>query len=527
MSTAALLRFIKPFVTAILITLIVVMLIGAIYFTSLGKEWVLFLLGVLIASVVGMASRTSRAEWMLMRRTVQVTSLKDRLEREKARHKKAVENHRQAVTLLRQTEHAFSRLIPHQLVKLLNKASILDVNLGDHAERNLTVMFSDIRNFTMLSENMTPQENFNFLNSYLRQMEPIVITHRGIIDKYAGDSILALFPQSADDAVSGAIHMLEKLDDYNLGRGRAGYEPIQIGFGLNTGMTMIGTVGGVSRMEGTVIGDAVNLAARIEGSTKLYHTPLLISQSTYYELEIPEKYDIRFLDRVRVKGKRQPLSLYEVFDNDPIKLRDGKRLSKAKFEAAVARYHLKQIPRAMELLRECLEIAPKDIPARIYLTRCEQFQATGQHLTTGELNNHMEWRDAFQTGIESIDRTHRQLFGKINDLISAFAGQDFPSARVILAYLVSHHEESEDEEARLMRQYGYPFMESHLREHRRFKKKFLELKEEADAGKADQAYISFRAQLLLFDWFTGHIARIDRHAGRHIANARQLPMRAA
>ncbi len=524
MKTAAILRFVKPFVAAILIVTIVVMLVGAIYFTSVGKEWILFLSGVLIASIVGVASRTSRAEWMLMRRNAQLTALKEKLDRETAARKKAVENHRQATTLLRQTEHAFSRLIPHQLVKLLDKESILDVNLGDHAERKLTVMFSDIRNFTTLSENMTPQENFNFLNSYLRQMEPIVTTHRGIIDKYAGDSIMALFAQGADNAVSSAIHMLEKLDDYNVGRVRACYAPIQIGFGLNTGMAMIGTVGGISRMEGTVIGDAVNITARIEQATKTYHTPLLISQSTYYELEIPEKYDIRFLDRIRVKGKRQPLSLYEVFDCDPVKLRDGKRLTKAKFEAAAACYHLKEIPRAMELLKECLQVAPKDMPARIYLTRCEHFQASGQHLTTGELNNHLEWRDTFQTSIEAIDQTHRQLFNKLNELISAFAARDVPTIRVIFAYLASHHEESEQEEAGLMRQYGYPLIESHLSEHRHFKKKFLELKDEIDSGRADLASVSFRTQLLLLDWFTGHIARTDRHAGRHIANARQLPV---
>ena len=527
MSTAAILRFVRPFVTVVLVIMIVAMLVGAIYFTSLGKEWVLFLFGVLIASVTSMASRASRAEWILMRRTAQLNALKEKLEREAVLRKKASDNHRQAVTLLRQTEHAFSRLIPHQLVKLLEKESILDVSLGDHTERKLTFMFSDIRNFTALSENMSPQENFNFLNSYLRQMEPIVTTHRGIIDKYAGDSILALFAEGADDALSGAIHMLEKLDEYNLGRGRAGYPPIQIGFGLNTGMAMIGTVGGVSRMEGTVIGDAVNITARIEQATKLYHTPLLISQSTYYELEIPEKYDIRFLDRIRVKGKRLPLSLYEVFDNDPVKLRNGKRATKAKFEAAVAYYHLKEIGRATALLKECLQVAPKDIPARIYLTRCEQFQATGQHVTTGELNNPLEWRDTFQTSIDSIDRTHRQIFGKVNDLVSAFAARDLQTVRVIFAYLESHHDEIEQEEEALMRQCDYPFLEAHLKEHKRFKKKFTELKDELETGGADMAHISFRTQLLLFDWFTGHISRIDRHAGRFISNAKPAPARVA
>lgn len=513
----------RPFITAILVVTLVGMLVFAIYFTSLGAESITFLSGILIASVIGMASRTSRAEWIITRRTAQLTSLKDKLEQEAYLRKKATDDHQKALALLQRIEHAFNRLIPRQLLKLLEKDSILDVELGDHVERKLTVMFSDIRNFTSLSENMTPQENFNFLNSYLRQMEPLVSTHRGIIDKYAGDSILALFTEGAgsDDAVSGAIHMLEKLDEYNAGRARAGYTPIQIGFGLNTGLTMIGTVGGISRMESTVIGDAVNLASRIEEATKTYHTPLLISQSTLYDLEVPARYDIRFLDRIRVKGKKQPLSIYEVFDNDPFKLRDRKRLTKTKFEAAIAYYHLKEIPRAMSMLTECIETAPKDIPARIYLMRCEQYLATGQHATTGELNNHLEWRDEFQINIDSIDRTHRQFFNKVNEFISAFAAGDRQAIRLIFAYLASHHEESEEEEEDLMRKYGYPFLDAHLREHKRFIENFTALKEEADAGNCDLPYLSFRAQLLLLDWFTGHIAKLDRHAGRYILNARQ------
>lgn len=521
MRTATILRFARPFVTATLVITVVVMLVGAIYLTSLGKEWITFLAGILIASIIGMASRASRAEYIIMRRNVQLSALKDKLEDETHLRKKSTEDHQKSLTLLRQTEHAYSRLIPRQLVKLLEKESILDVDLGDHIERKLTVMFSDIRNFTLLSENMTPQENFNFLNSYLRQMEPILSAHQGIIDKYAGDSILALFVQGADDSVSAAIHMLEKLDEYNAGRARAGYTPIQIGFGLNTGLTMVGTVGGVTRMESTVIGDAVNLAARIEESTKLYQCPLLISQSTLYDLEIPEKYDIRLLDRIRVKGKRQPLSLYEVFDNDAVKLRDGKRMTKAKFESAVAHYHLKEIPRAIELLTECIMSAPKDIPARTYLARCEQYRATGQHITTGELNNHLEWKESFQVNIDSIDQTHRQLFTKVNDLISAFAAKDLQAIRVIFAYLASHHDESEDEEENLMRQFGYPFYENHIREHKRFIKDFNALKEEVDSGHFDLPYLSFRTQLLLQDWFTGHIAKMDRHAGRYILNAKQ------
>src|SRR5512139_1359024 len=209
--------------------------------------------------------------------------------------KTAIQAHQQALALLQQTEKAYGRLIPHQLLKLLDIDSVVDIKLGDQVERKMTIMFADIRNFTPLSESMTPGENFEFINSYLSQMEPVISAHNGIIDKYMGDAIMSLFSHGADDALDAAIAMLAKLDEYNSGRKRAGYVPIDIGIGLNTGMVMIGTVGGPDRMDSTVIGDAVNMTPRIEQSTKIYHAPLLISQNTFYDLTDPSRYDIRFL----------------------------------------------------------------------------------------------------------------------------------------------------------------------------------------------------------------------------------------
>lgn len=504
----------QPYLTAMAVITIAGLLVFAIYFTELGMHWITFLTGILIASIISMVSRTTRAEWIVARRTAQLKSIKDKLDKETQIRKKSVDENDQSLSLLKQTEWAFGRLIPHQLLALLERSSILDVKLGDQVERKLTVMFSDIRNFTFLSESLTPQENFNFLNSYLSQMEPIIGAHHGIIDKYVGDTILALFTRDAEDALGGAIHMLAKLQEYNTGRARAGYIPIQIGIGLNTGLVMIGTIGGESRMESTVIGDAVNLSSRIEEATKTYQTPLLISQNTFYDLTTPGKYDIRFLDRLRVKGKTQPLSIYEVFDNDPIKLRDGKRANKAKFEEAIASYHMKEIPRAMELLKQCIETTPKDTPAHIYLARCEQYLATGHHLSTGELNNHLEWKAAFQVNIDTIDQSHRWLFEKTNEFISASMTKDSQAIRIIFATIASHIIESEREEAELMSRYNYPFLKSHMQEHKRFIEHFMALKEEADAGNYHLPLLSFRTHLLLCDWFTGHIAKSDRHAGR-------------
>jgi hemerythrin len=432
---------------------------------------------------------------------------------------KVILAHEQTLSLLQQTETAYSRLIPRQLLTLLERDSIIDVKLGDQIERKLTIMFSDIRNFTPLSESMTPGENFEFINSYLSQMEPVIGRHVGIIDKYMGDTIMALFPQTADDAVTGSIAMLEKLVDYNAGRRRAGYLPIQIGIGLNTGMVIIGTVGGTNRMDSTVVGDAVNLASRIEEATKTYHAPLLISQNTLYDLADPSKYDIRFLDRIRVKGKTQPLSIYEVFNNDPADLRYGKRASKAKFEEAIAYYHLKRIPQAIELLTHCTKIAPKDIPAHIYMARCEEYLTTGQHLSTGELNTDLEWRNDFQIGIEEIDKPHRRLFEKINDYISGVRKEHHSEILDVLTFLENHTQTYFRTEEELMRRYDYSFLESHLQEHKRFIENFMLLTKETEARTSDPHYLSFRVQLLLFDWFTGHIAKTDRHMGRYLLGA--------
>lgn len=508
-----------PYLAAIAAITVVMLLVAAIYFTGVDTQWIVFLSGILIASILGLTSRASRAEWINTRRTAQLTLLKDKLDQEVALRKKTAAEHQQLLSVLKQTEGAFGRLIPHQLLELMGRSSILDVKLGDQFERKLTVMCTDIRDFTMLSENMTPQENFDFLNAYLAQMEPIIGEHGGIIDKYIGDSILALFTQGADGAINGAIHMLEKLEKYNTGRARAGYTPLQIGVGLNTGLAMIGTVGGPTRMETTVIGDAVNLTSRIEGATKTYYTPLLISQNTLYDLASPGKYDIRFLDRIRVKGKTQPLSIYEVFDNDPVKLRDGKRADKVKFESAIAYYHMKDIVTAKRLLSECIEKTPKDIPAHIYLSRCEQYQKGGPHLSTGELNTQLEWRKEYQVHNFAIDRSHRQLFNKTNEFISAFINGNTAEICLIFSYLASHLIESRDEEKELMLRYDYPFIDEHMREHQRFIEDFMALKEEVDADNYDTRYLAFRTQLLLFDWFSGHIAQSDRHAGRHIVRA--------
>ncbi len=272
---------------------------------------------------------------------------------------------------------AYSRFVPLEFIHLLNKKNVVDVSLGDQIEKEMTTLFSDVRGFTSLSETMTPQENFDFINAYLGQMEPVIHQHKGIIDKYIGDAIMALFPTCADDAVRGAIAMLEALKKHNKLLKRAGFQTIKIGIGLHTGLLMLGTVGGQKRMDGTVISDAVNLASRIEGMTKIYGATLLISEATYTRLQEPSQYAIRTIDRVIVKGKSKAVTVYEVFDGDAPSIREMKMKTRDDFKQGLTYYRQKQFVQATNCFKQILQCYADDKAAQIYLKRCEHFQKDG------------------------------------------------------------------------------------------------------------------------------------------------------
>ncbi|MBD1885052.1 AAA family ATPase [Microcoleus vaginatus] len=270
-----------------------------------------------------------------------------------------------------QLNKAYERFVPNQFLQFLEKSSIIDVELGDQVQLEMSVLFSDIRDFTTLSESMTPEDNFKFINSYLSRMEPVINENNGFIDKYIGDAIMALFSGEADNAVKAGIAMLDCLVEYNQNRANCGYPPIQIGIGINTGTLMLGTVGGQNRMEGTVISDAVNLASRVESLTKNYGVSLLITQSTYSRLENLSQYAIRTLDTVKVKGKSELVTVYEVFDADPPEIKAGKLATLELFAEARANYLEGKLAEAARLFAECWGQNQGDRVAKIYWERCQ------------------------------------------------------------------------------------------------------------------------------------------------------------
>ncbi len=268
---------------------------------------------------------------------------------------------------------AYERFVPREFLSLLNKESMLDIKLGDQIRKQMTVMFTDVRGWTSLSETMTPQESFNFINAYLRRVSPVIKLNNGLIDQFYGDGVMALFPDYPDDALRAAMDMGEAVSEYNEEREGNGFEPIEIGIGIHIGDLMLGIIGSQERMQGTVVADAVNLASRLEGLTRTYGSSVTLSETTLSHLKDPDRYKHRFVDRVRVKGKKQPVSVYEMFGGEPPLVSELKEGTKAEFEEGLRLYYDRKFSEASVRFSHVLERNKQDKAARIYLERCAHY----------------------------------------------------------------------------------------------------------------------------------------------------------
>ena len=262
--------------------------------------------------------------------------------------------------------------IPDEYLKLLNKKSINELKLGDHTEQEMTIFFSDIRSFTELAEDLTTEENFAFINSYLSRIVPEISKNGGFVDKYIGDAILALFPNDngAEMAVKSAIAIQEKLQEYNGHRAKCNYRPLSMGIGIHTGTLMVGVVGTAERMQNTVISDAVNLASRMESLTKAFRISLAISEETFKKLEDPGSYQYRFVGKVRVKGKSDPVSIFEIFDGVDKNIQRKKVQANRFFEQGMFMYYQKKYSEALQEFRNVLEFLPEDGASAFYIDNC-------------------------------------------------------------------------------------------------------------------------------------------------------------
>lgn len=212
---------------------------------------------------------------------------------------------------LEHLNHSLERFIPHEVLGFLSKKSIVDVQLGDFSEEFMSVFFLDIRDFTARSENMTPSENFRFINTFLERFGPLIREHGGFIDKYLGDGFMALFPGKPDRALEAALSMREMLKNFNAALPK-GTEPLRYGIGINSGHLMLGTIGENERMDSTVISDTVNTASRLEQLTKVHGTDILVSDTTVRALDGPDQFPLEKIGDERIKGKTRSVGVFKL-----------------------------------------------------------------------------------------------------------------------------------------------------------------------------------------------------------------------
>ncbi|WP_316898168.1 adenylate/guanylate cyclase domain-containing protein [Pseudodesulfovibrio indicus] len=262
------------------------------------------------------------------------------------------------------------RFVPSEFLNLLGKEHLSDVDLSSSVQREMTILFSDIRSYTKLSEHLAPAQVFELLNDYFSSIDTAITARHGFIDKFIGDAVMALFTGSAEDALRAAIAMRGRIDKFNRKQREAGRPEILTGVGLHRGEVTLGSVGTMRRMQTTAIGDAVNLAARLESATKIFQVAIILSDSLYDQLKDPSQFRLRHIDTVRVKGKNRPVRIYESYDADGDGLAECKNATLEQFERAMTLYAQGDFDGALELFSLCAEACPEDTIPPIYIKRC-------------------------------------------------------------------------------------------------------------------------------------------------------------
>jgi adenylate cyclase len=262
-------------------------------------------------------------------------------------------------------------------------ASVINEMLKDPSKlklggdkKDLTVLFSDIRGFTTISEKLTPEDLVRLLNEYLTAMTNIVFKYDGLLDKYMGDAIMAVFgapldqPDHAVRACRTALDMMEELKILQKKWADEGRPVLDIGIGINSGDMVVGNMGSEMRFDYTVMGDMVNLGSRLEGINKEYGTNIVISEYTY--AAVKDVLFCRQLDSVKVKGKKLPAMIYELLGEK----KDAERWEKAVslFEEGLSKYKQGLWDEAITAFRKVLELRPDDAPAKLYIDRCQELK---------------------------------------------------------------------------------------------------------------------------------------------------------
>ncbi len=266
------------------------------------------------------------------------------------------------------------RFVPLEFLESLGKKDLADVALGQHVEKTMSVLFTDLHRFTTLVESLGARAIVSVLNDYFAAMEPAIVSQHGFIDSFNGDEIMALFDGEPDRAVQAAVELQRALTRFNEASKDGDRPALRMGVGVNTGPLLLGIVGGRDRIKCGVVGDAVNLASRLERLTRRYGVAAIIGDATWRGLAHPERFSARPIDRVIVKGAETPMTLYELLDAETDANREPKERTRALWQRALESYWSRDFDSALELCGECLALAPRDRLPMMLANRCTRFQ---------------------------------------------------------------------------------------------------------------------------------------------------------
>lgn len=295
-------------------------------------------------------------------------------------YQKGLQESREREEAIREIHEVSQKFVPSEFLKSLGKENITEVSLGDLVEKEVTVVFADIRGFTTISEGMTPKENFLFVNGFNKRMGPIIRRNEGFILQYLGDGFMALFPKGSQHAVRASVEMHKELHRYNNERVKKKRLPIRIGVGMHNGKLMMGITGDIERLDAAIISDTVNSAARIEGLSKHYGTSILLTEECKDKLTHAEEFSFRYLGPVQVKGKNQAIELYECIDGDSSSLLSHKLGTLSKFDKAMQMYFNKEFAMAAVNFQQIYKLNTLDQTSKLFLNK-------SAHLITQEIED--------------------------------------------------------------------------------------------------------------------------------------------
>lgn len=266
---------------------------------------------------------------------------------------------------------AYERFVPYDIVNLLGRDHIVDTRLSDYVEQPMTIMFAYIRTFSELSQKMSGQETFTFINSYLSRACPVIRHHNGFISSYIGDNIMALFPNTPDDALKAALTMFEEVFQYNILRQAEGNEPISIGIGLHTACLMLGIIGEPQRLQTTIVSETLNMAARMERLSRYYGVSIVMSEATYNQLSNPSHYAVRCLAKIWNETEQQEQNALELLNDLYDETFAIKKQTTSLFEDGVVHYQHKQFTEAKQKFQAVLNQNASDQAAKVYYEQAE------------------------------------------------------------------------------------------------------------------------------------------------------------